>query len=160
MDPELSEAIERNDMLAFKRLVQMDPKILEQKSDVSMNTSLHMAARLGHAELVAEIVKLRPDLVAEENNDGETPIHEACRQGNSKVLQLLLENYPMAASKVNHKNQSAFLLACREGQGDAVRIMLQQTWLMEQEEDELVLTPLHAALLGGHKGTEYMVVLS
>lgn len=152
MDAELSEAIKKNDMLAFRRLVQMDPNVLEQKLDDCMSTSLHLATRLRHATMVEEIAKLRPDVVAEQDDEGETPVHIACRKGYSKILQLLMENNPMAASKLNHKNQSAFLLACRRGHVDAVKIMLQQAWLMELEEDEFDSNPLHAALLKKRTG--------
>ncbi|KAJ9179232.1 hypothetical protein P3X46_011042 [Hevea brasiliensis] len=151
MNPRLSEAILRNDILAFKRLVQQDKRVLEQRSAISLDSTLHLASRLGHNELVAEIVKFRPDFVAAVNKRQETSLHAACHQGNFEVVKLLLETDPLAATKLNHENESAFLIACREGHLGVVKLMLNQSWLMEVEEDAAAYsTPLHVATLRGH----------
>ncbi|XVF26811.1 hypothetical protein REPUB_Repub14bG0051100 [Reevesia pubescens] len=149
MNPKLLEAIARNYKHTFTSLARRKKGILEQR-DSSSNSTLHLAARFGHAELVTEILKMCPDLVLSENDRQETPLHEACRQGNAEVITLLFEANHVAAIKLNNENQSPFLLACRNGHLNVVKLMLRESWLMEFEEDRVDSSPLHVAISGGH----------
>ena len=110
MDQRLLEAIRKNDRQAFMSLVNENEEILQQRTANTFHTPLHLASRFGHIELVTEIIKLCPDMVAADNSKLETPLHEACRQGNVKVLELLLDINSWAACKLNSDNQSSFLL--------------------------------------------------
>ncbi|GLT70857.1 hypothetical protein SLA2020_429110 [Shorea laevis] len=62
-----------------------------------MDTALHLASKFGHVEMVSEIVKLCPDMVATQNKMLETPIHEACRRGTAEVLKVLLDRADLTA---------------------------------------------------------------
>jgi ankyrin repeat protein len=75
-------------------LVNKNEEILQQRTANTLHTPLHLASRFGHIELVKEIVKLCPDMIAAENNKLETPFHEASRQGNVEVFELLLDTNP------------------------------------------------------------------
>lgn len=151
MDPQLIEAIRSNDVSSFINLVRENDGILEQKS-VCSNTALHYASIFGHADMVSEIIKLCPDMIAAENKDLETPFYEACRQGNVSVLKLLLEANPNAAFKLNSERRSAFFVACSNGHLDVVNLLLPQPGMLDLEEVGLDLTCMHVAASRGHSG--------
>ncbi|PON88579.1 Transmembrane protein [Trema orientale] len=133
MDPKLLEAISSNDLSTFLGLIRENEGILEQKT-ACLNTVLHFASMFGHIEIVSEIIRLCPEMIAAENKDSETPVHEACRQGNPNVLKLLLEANPKAAFKLNSDKQSAFFVACSLGHLDAVNLLLKQPGILGSEE--------------------------
>ncbi|KAJ7963053.1 Ankyrin repeat-containing protein [Quillaja saponaria] len=150
MDPRLLEAIRKNDAPSFLSLVEEDEGNLQQKTADSLNTALHLASKFVHLEMVAEIVKLCPDMVAAENKNLETPFHEACRGGNVKVLTLLLEVNPSAASKLNSNGKSCFFVACSHGHLDAVNLLLNQPGLVSLGEAGTDQTCIHVAASKGH----------
>uniref|UniRef100_A0A7N2LNG0 PGG domain-containing protein n=1 Tax=Quercus lobata TaxID=97700 RepID=A0A7N2LNG0_QUELO len=150
MDSRLLEAIRIKDTPTLISLFQANEGILEQRTTGSLDTALHLASMLGHVDMVSEIVKLCPDLVAAENKKLETPIHEACRQGKAEVLKLLLEVNPMAASKVNSENKSAFFIACSNGHYDVVKILLNNTGMRSLEENVFDQICIHVAAYKGH----------
>ena len=94
MDPSFFEAIAKNERRTFMNLVHENGEILQQRTAKTLHTPLHLASRFDNIDLVTEIIKLCPDMVAAENSKLETPLHEACRQGNVKVLPLLLDASP------------------------------------------------------------------
>lgn len=145
-------AIARNDKRTFLGLVQEKKSLLNERTDGSQNTILHLASKFGNSELVSEIIKLCPDLASAENIRKETPLHEACRRGNANIAMLLLETNPWVASALNHENQSAFSIACSCGHLDVVKLILNQPWLMDIEEDRIDLTCLHQSILNEHTG--------
>ncbi|KAG7997742.1 hypothetical protein I3843_01G225200 [Carya illinoinensis] len=150
MDAMLLEAIRTNQTPKLISLFQANKGILEQRTTDSKDTALHLASKFGHADMVSEIIKLCPDLVAAENKMLETPIHEACRQGSAKVLKLLLEVNPRAACKLNCENKTAFFIACSHGHFDVVNILLNQPRIMGSEENLLDRTCIHVAASRGH----------
>ncbi|OMO66589.1 hypothetical protein COLO4_30480 [Corchorus olitorius] len=163
MDPKLLEAIARNYKHTFTSLARRKKGILEQR-DPSSNTTLHLAARFGHVELVAEIVRLCPDLLLSENDRQENPLHEACRQGNHEVVALLFETNPVAATKLNNENQSPFLLACRNGHlmvqtdADVINQLLQARPHFARKSNKKGLSPLHYASSRGHLETTKLLL--
>ncbi|KAK6912025.1 PGG domain [Dillenia turbinata] len=150
MDRPVYEAIVRNDVATFLRLVQGNKSILEQRCATSGNTVLHLASRLGHYELVAKIVKFKPELVEAENQKLETPLHDVCRKNNPKILSLFLGTNPWAASKLNDMNQSALYVACSTGLPEMVKLLLNQRWLLDAEEDGVQVNSLQIAASRGH----------
>ena len=152
MDPTLLEAVRRNDISTFNSLIQKNGKILEQREADSENTVLHLASKFGHLDMVSNIVKLCPRMVAAENKDLETPVHEASRLGNAKVLKLLLESNPGVASKPNSANESALFGACRYGQLDVVNLLLDQPGIPVVGKEGFDQTCIHVAASGGHTG--------
>ncbi|KAI3455467.1 hypothetical protein Pfo_012130 [Paulownia fortunei] len=131
----LKQAILENDMENFALIVQENAGILEQRSDESLDTVLHLATRYGRIELVAEILRLCPFM--------------ACRRGHDKILMMLLETDPWVASKLNCQDQSALYLACCYGHLKAASIFLNQPWLQELDDGDNA-TFLHVAASEGH----------
>lgn len=153
MNPGLFEAIARNDTQTFIDLVQNNREPLLQKTEETNNSVLHLAARFGHVELVAYIIKRLPDLVCvgHGNDKGETPLHEACRQGNADVVKLLQEANPYVACSLNHEMQTAFFIACSSGNIDVVKYMANQPGVLDSEQHE-VFSPLHLSIAEGYVG--------
>ncbi|KAF5748260.1 putative Ankyrin repeat family protein [Tripterygium wilfordii] len=149
MDRRLQETILRGDTQAFHTLIQEDENIINQTLPGSSNTILHLIARYGHVELAAEIVKLRPELVAAENDSMETPLHEACREGRSEIMRVLVETDPWLVYKFNTRGQSVLFVACERGRLDVVKHLLNYPVLLTSEVDALT-TSLHVAASGGH----------
>jgi ankyrin repeat protein len=153
MDQRLLEAIARNDRRAFMSIVGENEEILQQRAANSSHTVLHLASRFGHFQMVTDIVKLRPDMVAAENSRLETPLHEACRQGNLKVAMLLIDTNPWAACKLNSDRESALFMACSHGHLKVVEFLLSRPWMRGLVEDDFGQNCLHVAVTRGHTGT-------
>ncbi|KAF3953499.1 hypothetical protein CMV_021066 [Castanea mollissima] len=133
MDQRLLEAIRKNDRQAFMSLVNENEEIIQQRTANTFHAPLHLASRFGHIELVTEIIKLCPDMVAADNSKLETPLHEA-------------------SCKLNSDNQSGYFMACNHGDLDVVKLLLSKPWLQGLEEDDLVQNCLHVAVSRGHTG--------
>jgi len=152
MDQEFFDAIKKNDMTTFSSIVKEREGILNQKTDDTFSTPLHLASKYGCIEMVSEIIRLCPDMVSAENKNTETPIHEACRQENVKVLMLLLEVNPTAACKLNPTCKSAFFVACSHGHLDLVNLLLNLSEIVGQEVAGFDQACFHVAAVRGHTG--------
>ncbi|XP_062023924.1 ankyrin repeat-containing protein ITN1-like [Rosa rugosa] len=150
MDPRLLVCISSNNIPEFIDLHHENEGIIAQRTADSFNTVLHLASKLGQNDMVLEIIKLCPELVAAENKYLETPVHEACRLGNANILKLLLEANPQAASKLNVEKKSASFLACSLGHLDAVNLLLNQPWMENLEDVGLDQTCINVAASNGH----------
>ncbi|XP_021749642.1 ankyrin repeat-containing protein At5g02620-like [Chenopodium quinoa] len=125
MNLKLFEAITQNDQLLFKQLLDEEgDSILDERTENSLETTLHLACKHGHAKIVHQIVVLRPDLVKAHNQQKETPLLDACRGGNLEVLETLLEAKPWVFHQSNCK--SALLLACEHGHGHLMRRLMSE----------------------------------
>uniref|UniRef100_A0A7N2LLU6 PGG domain-containing protein n=1 Tax=Quercus lobata TaxID=97700 RepID=A0A7N2LLU6_QUELO len=131
-------------------LVCENEEILQQRTAKTLHTPLHLASRFDNIDLVTEIIKLYPDMVAAENSKLETPLHEACCQGNVKVLPLLLDASHWADCKLNSDNQSTFYMACSHGHLNVVKLLLGKPWVQGLEEDSFVQNSLHVAVSRGY----------
>jgi len=56
--------------------------------DMSGNTALHVAARRGRTDVIAELAVLNP---ATKNNDGDTPFHVAAGAGHPYCFETMLQ---------------------------------------------------------------------
>ncbi|KAM7493310.1 hypothetical protein LguiB_027919 [Lonicera macranthoides] len=149
MDPLLHQAILEGDLQAFKKFISQNPLFINQTTLNSSNTPLHLAARFGHAALVADMVAAWPDLAAAANGEAETPLHEACREGHVEVVKVLLDADLSAAYKLNRRDESVMFVACERGWVEVVKKLLNLPWLLMLEVDG-VTTSLHVAAEGGH----------
>lgn len=160
MDPRILEAISMNDLGKFLELIRENEGNLDHKTSDCLNTVLHFATKFGHIDIVREIIKLRPDMVAAENKDSETPVFEACRRANPDILKLLLEANPKAAFWLNSDKQSPFFVACSFGHLDAVNLLLKQPEILDFEQ----VGPdrkscIHEATSRGHTGLYNLIEL-
>lgn len=151
MDRHFFETILKGDTQAFLSLIQQDEAKIKQTVPGSLNTILHLAARFGHEELTSEILKLCPEMVAQENEKMETPLHEACREGRLNFVKLFVEIDPSVIYKLNRNNESVLYMACERGRLDVVKRLLNYSSLLMLEVDGLT-TSLHVAARAGHSG--------
>ncbi|XP_047323715.1 ankyrin repeat-containing protein At5g02620-like [Impatiens glandulifera] len=151
MDRRLQEAIVKGDLLALTKLADEDETILDQQISGSMNGVLHLAARFGHKEMVAEVVRRRPELRAIENREMETPLHEACREGNMGIVMILLDDRDnISVYKVNKRRESALFVAAEKGRIDVVKFLIMEYPKILMLEIDLEFSSLHAAATAGH----------
>ncbi|KAL4366168.1 hypothetical protein AHAS_Ahas07G0179100 [Arachis hypogaea] len=150
MDPNLFDAIRKNDIATFSSLLKENEGILNQKTADSYSTPLHIASKYGCTEMVSEIISMCPDMVCVENKKHETPIHEACRQENTKVLMLLLDANPNAAYKLYASCKSPLFLACSHGHLDMVNHLLNLPEIAERSIAEFDQTCIIIAASRGH----------
>ncbi|PIN01275.1 26S proteasome regulatory complex, subunit PSMD10 [Handroanthus impetiginosus] len=126
------------------------------KKHIRDDTVLHIAARYGRTELLAEIPRLSPFMAGAENNKGETPLHEACRMGHDKILMMLMETDPWVASKpqlqeLDDGENATFLhVAASEGHIAIVRKLLEMHPNVAQKLNKNGYSPLHHACSRGH----------
>lgn len=139
MDEALYKAVVTNDRPAFLGLVQENNSLLGQRVSGYEDTVLHLATRLGHTELVSEIIGLSREMVSSENFRRETPLHIACFNGNFEIVKLLLAVDPWVASRLDCENQSSTFLACINGHLDAAELCLQQPGVVPFEETKAAL---------------------
>ncbi|OVA08594.1 Ankyrin repeat [Macleaya cordata] len=151
MDRRLHEAALSGDVPSFLELVRENgDQIIEQTTQRSMNTVLHLASKFGHIELVKEIIKMKWEKVLEENENMETPLHEACREGHVEVMKILLDTDPSVVFKLNREHESVLFVASKRGRFEIVKhLLMNYAWLIRLEEDG-VTTSLHVAASGGH----------
>ncbi|XP_031386711.1 ankyrin repeat-containing protein At5g02620-like [Punica granatum] len=151
MDSRLFQAIVGYDLNSFGNLVRENGvPILEQRTAESLNTPLHLASKLGHAQLVEEIVKLCPDMVSLGNSKLDTPFHEACSGGHVSVLRLLLKVRPWEIFQLNGQAESPLYIASKNGHGEVVKLIVTLPGMLEIEEEVSSQSSVHVAALRGH----------
>ncbi|KAL8230351.1 hypothetical protein R6Q57_000129 [Mikania cordata] len=126
----VTQAIIENNINALKDIIKQDEQVLERR--IGNTTVLHLASRVGNAQQVSLILELRPEMVAADNANSESPIHEACRMGHERVVRMLMEKNPWVASKLNREDQSVLFLACSYGHLSVVEFLLNHSsWLLD-----------------------------
>ncbi|XP_078149985.1 uncharacterized protein LOC144545269 [Carex rostrata] len=88
----LEEASHAGDVNSLKELLNQDKHLLEKvngRTSVGDNP-LHIAAMLGHADFVREVIYCKPELVKELNGQGLSPLHLATAHGHVTVVKELL----------------------------------------------------------------------
>uniref|UniRef100_A0A1J3FE18 Ankyrin repeat-containing protein n=1 Tax=Noccaea caerulescens TaxID=107243 RepID=A0A1J3FE18_NOCCA len=126
--PPIFHAIQRNDVLAFLRLVlERESRLEERSEEQHSNTVLHMAAKHGHGELVSTIIELRPSLIFSRNAYGNTPLHLAALLGDVNIVMNMLEFGLEACSARNNDNQTPLHLACRSISMEAASLIAEKT---------------------------------
>ncbi|KAF5784241.1 putative ankyrin repeat-containing domain, PGG domain, ankyrin repeat-containing domain superfamily [Helianthus annuus] len=149
MDRRLYQAVLNGDTINFIKLVEEDETLITQTVSGSSNTVLHLAARFGHLELVREILKRWPEMVAAENGDLETALYEACREGEIEVMKVLMAADEGSVGKVNCKGESVLFVASERGMVEVVKHLLRFQWLLVHELDAFMCS-IHVAAAAGH----------
>ncbi|KAF3495217.1 hypothetical protein DY000_02054659 [Brassica cretica] len=122
-------AILQNDLPTFLSLVEERNSSLEERTDKEQlnDTVLHMAAKLGHGELVSMIIDRRPSLVCSLNAEGNTPLHLAALLGYIDILVQMLETGLEACTARNNNNDTPLHLACRSISMEAAKLIAEKT---------------------------------
>ena len=87
----LEKASLAGDVDELHRLLQEDSLLLQQAPLRPANNPLHIAAALGHAEFVKEILVHKPKFATDFNIRGLTALHLACANGHLLVVKKFLQ---------------------------------------------------------------------
>ena len=91
----LMAAVIQNDFVSVKQLIQLGVNIDERYPILNGfnddHTPLLVAARDGHTEIVAELLKAGADVNAVEPTFGAVPLHKAVYNGHADITKILVE---------------------------------------------------------------------
>lgn len=135
-------AIRQNDLPAFLGLVEESESSLEERSEEqnTNNTVLHIAAKLGHRELVSKIIELRPSLLSSRNAYGDTPLHLAALLGDVNIVMQMLDTGLELCSARNNKNQTPLHLAFLSIFLEAAKLIVEKTNSVDIDELNFALS--------------------
>jgi len=136
------DAILQNDLPAFLGLVEARESSLEERSEEqnTNNTVLHVAAKLGHRELVAKTIELRPSLLSSRNAYGDTPLHLAALLGDVNIVMQMLDTGLELCSARNNKNQTPLHLAFVSIFMEAAKFIVEKTNSVDLDELNFALS--------------------
>lgn len=140
----LSENCERY-LKEFLEKNGYDPKLGYENKD----TLLHFATTLKDAEAVRLLLEQNPELINQQNNDGETSLHIAMYKENVEIAKILLSRN--ACVNIYDKDKrtplhEASYAGCRE----SVTLLIKANSKLNKQTCRQKLTPLHLAALAGH----------
>jgi ankyrin repeat protein len=99
--------------------------LLRNENDNEGLTELHLAARHGQENKVAELIDTAPFLIAETDQDtGGTPLHEAAKSGHVEVVEMLLARGASVDSR-NRYGETPLFLAAAWGHNTVARRLLE-----------------------------------
>ncbi|MCP9266162.1 Ankyrin repeat and sterile alpha motif domain-containing protein 1B [Dirofilaria immitis] len=87
-------------------------------------TALHLAALLGHKEVVKILLNVDSQMARIKDRRGCLPIHLAAWNGHVEVLQTLINAEPNTVDAVNNAKESPLHLSAQHGHGRVVTILL------------------------------------
>jgi len=92
--------------------------------DVREDTPLHRCSRLGHAEIVKELL-LQPRVEVNRGNRGDaTPFYLACQEGHLAVVRVLLSDREVDPNKATLRGSTPLGIACERGHHEIVSLLL------------------------------------
>ncbi|CAL9233844.1 unnamed protein product [Arabidopsis halleri] len=143
-------AIRQNDLPAFLGLVEESESSLEERSEEqnTNNTVLHIAAKLGHRELVSKIIELRPSLLSSRNAYGDTPLHLAALLGDVNIVMQMLDTGLELCSARNNKNQTPLHLAFLSIFLEAAKLIVEKTNSVDTDELNFALSSGSTCIVG------------
>jgi len=124
----LRRAILMNDVLLVKRIVKNNPRYLENPDFADRgNTSLHLAAIKGHADIVKLLIAYGHDSCVpvvdrtgydsapgiSRNFDSSTPLHLAASHSNTTCVDYLCLSFPQIINWGDGKGMTALMLAAQ-----------------------------------------------
>lgn len=154
----LRRAIQANDAALVKRILKTHPALL-QNPDTSpaglSNSSLHLAASLGHLQICTLLVSLgheRPCPALNEHH--QTALMLAAAEGHTEVVHFLCESDPSAILRRDARGRDAVMEASRGGHDTVLQILLTYVpggaQAAVQNADVEGNTALHFASMNGH----------
>merc|ERR1712187_887088 len=130
----LFSAMEGREVETLQLMIEHGADVTAARSE-NQGTLLHIAARLGDAELIGFLIGNGFEDVSPRSLQGETPLHCAVESGNFQAVRLLVE----LGADLNPSTagvEPPLMLACRRGLAQAARL------LVEMRADLEVTTPI------------------
>ena len=151
----MAERIERMNQVAqqgnidgFYNLIREDVKLLEHIDDLPfVDTTLHIAASVGHIPFAMEMMRLKPSFAKKLNPDGLSPIHLALQNGETQMVSRLLQ---VDGDLVRVKGREGITpLHCAAGTNDHVDVLAKFLLLCPDSIKDVTIrneTALHIAM--------------
>ncbi|XP_068665127.1 ankyrin repeat-containing protein At5g02620-like [Aristolochia californica] len=117
--------------------------------------SFHVAAKLGHLEVLKELLQAFPELAMTTDSSNSTALHTAANQGHIDVVNLLLERDSNLAKIAKSNGKTALHSAARMGHLEVVKAVLSKEPTIGFRTDNKGQTALHMAV----KGNKVEIVL-
>jgi ankyrin repeat protein len=109
-------------------------------TDTSGNTSLHVAAKEGHSDVVKYLLEMGNAEVGKSNKYGDQALHWTTVQGNLDILQYLVEKHNVCLNTVNLPRRSAPLhMACCKGHMHIVEYIMLNGYVEKDSKRRAVL---------------------
>ncbi|KAM3268326.1 hypothetical protein P3S67_031267 [Capsicum chacoense] len=129
------------------------------------NTVLHVTSLYGHSHFAAEVHKITPAMVCCQNKKNETALHIAANEEHTEVVlllfayvvKLLAKEYFEFKFPPNHAQETPLYLAAESGFHDALINILEFCKKPTYATGPSNRTPLHAAVIQEHKGTNFLL---
>jgi ankyrin repeat protein len=144
--PEILQAAQDGDVDAVKSLLMDEPTLVHVQDDFGA-TALHWAAIYGRREVVAELLKYKPDVNLEERHGG-TAMHWAAHFDDPDVVASLIEH----GAEIDHRNQmgrTPLHVAARRGNLEVAKLLLDKGADKDLRVED-GSTVLHIAARNGH----------
>ncbi|CAL5200212.1 unnamed protein product [Lathyrus oleraceus] len=131
-------------------------KMTKQLTGKRDDTHLHSAARAGNLEVVKETLKDAEgdelvELLARQNQDGETALYVAAEYGYVNVVREMIQYYDLAEAAIKARNGfDAFHIAAKQGDIDILKILMEVHPELSMTVDPSNTTALHTAAAQGH----------
>ncbi|XP_057950235.1 protein ACCELERATED CELL DEATH 6-like [Malania oleifera] len=132
----------------YTAAVSGDEKFLDANSEHDLlscqtplgNNIIHLAAEGGKTSFIKKAVGLRPFLITQQNQKGDTPLHVAARFGHTDAVELLLQDGTTTAPP------DSVSINIEKDEGDL--ILDRRPWRMRNLEGSMAL---HDAMRNGHE---------
>ena len=113
----LRRAIHKNNLLLVRRILHSHPDLLHNPDyNDNANTSLHLAASLGHISIIEHLVHLGHDAHSISlNTRFETPLMLAITAKHLDACETILTAYPRSVKWTNKAGMDSLMLAARAG---------------------------------------------
>ncbi|GAU27194.1 hypothetical protein TSUD_107850 [Trifolium subterraneum] len=120
------------------------------------DTHLHSAARAGNLDVVRDTLNFTEEdglieLLARQNQDGETALYVAAEYGYIDVVREMIQYYDLADAGIKARNGfDAFHIAAKQGDIDILKILMEVHPDLSMTVDPSNTTALHTAATQGH----------
>ncbi|KAL1345373.1 ankyrin repeat-containing protein At5g02620 [Arachis hypogaea] len=132
-------------------------KMTKQLTGKRDDTHLHSAARSGSLSVLRETLTGIEDqeelheLLARQNQDGETPLYVAAEYGYVDLVRELIQLYDLADAGIKARNGfDALHIAAKQGDLDIVKILMEAHPELSMTVDQSNTTALHTAATQGY----------
>ncbi|KAG9240997.1 ankyrin repeat-containing domain protein [Calycina marina] len=128
----LRRAIHASDALLVRRILKSHPMLIRNPDTSALgavlglsNTSLHLAASLGHTVLVKTLLELgHEEGGVSLNEEHQTPLMLAARDGHTEVVHLLCTECPRSIAKRDIRGRDAIMEASKGAHDTCLQILL------------------------------------
>ncbi|KAK2370931.1 ankyrin repeat-containing protein [Trifolium repens] len=131
-------------------------KMTKQLTGKRDDTPLHSAARAGNLDVVRDTLNSAEEdelleLLARQNQDGETALYVAAEYGYIDVVREMIQYYDLADAGIKARNGfDAFHIAAKQGDIDILKILMEVHPDLSMTVDPSNTTALHTAATQGH----------